>query len=166
MNYSNLTTSILALSLTSLAVASEDTVPEGLSSGDWSSIHEAYQAGRHAIQSQADGSFTAENPRQQWRTLFDGRGFLVSPQQGDWTWGMDLQSVGKTQVSGRPEVEATHNTLRYHWSEQVEEWFINDQRGLEQGWTISERNESALEREEPLLPVSYTHLTLPTTPYV
>ena len=51
---------------------------------------------------------------------------------------MDLQSVGKTPVSGRSEVEATHNTLRYHWSEQVEEWFINDQRGLEQGWTISE----------------------------
>ena len=64
---------------------------------------------------------------------------------------MDLQSVGEIQVSGRPEVEATHNTLRYHWSEQVEEWFINDQRGLEQGWTISERSESALKSQEPLL---------------
>ena len=79
MNCPNLTTTILALSLPSLAVASEDAVPEGLSSGDWSSIHEAYQAGRHAIKSQADGSFTAENPRQQWSTVFDRRGFLVSP---------------------------------------------------------------------------------------
>ena len=102
----------------------------------WSSIRQAYEAGKHAVHEEFDGTHAARNPGQQWRTEFDSRGFLVRPDHGQWTWGMDLQSVGGCPVSGSPEVGANGNTLRYRWNDQVEEWFVNDQRGLEQGWTI------------------------------
>src|SRR5690606_10088263 len=58
-------------------------VPDGLASSDWSSIREAYDAGRHAIQQQGDSTHTARNPGQQWTTDFDGRGFLIRPDHGE-----------------------------------------------------------------------------------
>ena len=59
------------------AAATGDSVPEGLSASDWSSIRAAYQAGRHAAFAVDDG-YQARNPGQRWRTSFDGR--------GGWIW--------------------------------------------------------------------------------
>ena len=60
------------------AVAGEDGVPEGLSASDWSSIRAAYEANRHAAFA-VEGGYQVWNPGQQWRTRFDGRGFVTTP---------------------------------------------------------------------------------------
>src|SRR5262245_55419782 len=59
--------------------------PEGLSASDWSSIRAAYEANRHAAFA-IEGGYQAPNPGQKWQTRFDGRGFVTTPDDGDWSW--------------------------------------------------------------------------------
>ena len=121
---------------------SPDQVPQGLAKSDWTSIRAAYEAGRHAFQPTATG-WQARNPGQQWTTQFDRRGFLASPRDGGWTWGLELLSYGFTGVErvihGVPAVQADGQRLTYQWDANVEEWFVNDPRGLEHGFTVKER---------------------------
>ena len=136
------------------ALTSLDQVPEGLAQTDWSSIRAAYEAGRHAFQPPATG-WQARNPGQQWTTTFDRRGFLTSPQDGGWQWGLELQSYGmgeqQTVITGTPAVQAAGQRLTYQWDANVQEWFINDQRGLEHGYTVHARPAAALD-SPPLNP--------------
>lgn len=123
----------------SAAAHPKEGIPSGLSESDWSSIRAAYEGERHAFRLQNDGTHRAWNPRQGWHTEFDGEGFLVRPREGSWVWGLELRSVGNELLADRPIIRASSGKLSYRWSERVEEWFINDKRGLEQGWTVRER---------------------------
>ena len=123
---------------------SVDQTPEGLNKSDWQSIRAAYEAGRHAFQP-VEGGWQARNPGQQWLTTFDQRGFIAEPQSGGWTWGLELQSYGfgeeQQSISGTPAVKAAGQRLSYQWDAQVVEWFVNDPRGLEHGFTVASRPE-------------------------
>ena len=138
--------SLLAAALSGLAFAATPTgpgaVPEGLASSDWSDIHAAYEAARHAPQRQDGGHLVARNPGQQWRTEFDGKGFTVTPDHGSWTWGLELTGYGDRKLPSA----ASFSQLRHEGGkitcqrdENLSEWFINDSRGLEQGWDIRRR---------------------------
>ncbi len=122
-------------------------VPKGVAASDWSSIRAAYEAGRHAFQPIESG-WQARNPGQQWTTKFDGRGFLAEPRDGAWQWGLELKSYGfgenQHAIDGTPAVKAEGQRLSYQWDATVQEWFVNDQRGLEHGFTISERPDAPL----------------------
>jgi len=104
------------------SLTSPDEVPEGLAKSDWSSIRAAYEAGRHAFQPNASG-WQARNPGQQWTTQFDKRGFLASPKDGGWQWGLELQSYGfaesQTAIAGTPAVQADGQRLSYQWDANV-----------------------------------------------
>jgi hypothetical protein len=71
-------------------LTSRDTLPQGLSATDWSSIREQMQVKRHAALL-VEGGHQARNPGQQWQTRFDGRGFTTRPDAGGWEWGLELQ---------------------------------------------------------------------------
>jgi trimeric autotransporter adhesin len=143
---------LLLAALSGLALAAEppavETPPKGLASSDWSSIRAAYEAGRHAIQRQENGTFTARNPGQQWHTEFDGKGFLTTPDHGQWTWGLELIGYGERTLlsahsgSGDKSVPAPYcevGKISCQRDAHLTEWFINDTRGLEQGWTIQSK---------------------------
>jgi hypothetical protein len=119
-----------------------DETPKGLAKSDWQSIRAAFEAGQHAFQP-IEGGWQARNPGQQWTTKFDLNGFLTTPEGGGWTWGLELQSYGfgetQTPVSGAPAVKAEGQRLSYQWDATVQEWFVNDQRGLEHGFIVSRR---------------------------
>jgi hypothetical protein len=122
---------------------SREQTPEGLSTSDWASIRAAYEAGRHAFMPIA-GGWQTRNPGQQWTTKFDERGFLATPREGDWTWGLELRSYGfgeqQTPVGARaPQMKAEGQRLTYQWDGTVQEWWVNDQRGLEHGYVIQQR---------------------------
>ena len=123
-------------------LTSPDQVPEGLAKSDWSSIRAAYEAGRHAFQPTPTG-WQARNPGQQWTTTFDRRGFVATPKAGGWAWGLELQGYGfgahQQTIAGTPAVQAEGSRLTYQWDHAVQEWFVNDQRGLEHGFTVSTR---------------------------
>jgi hypothetical protein len=132
---------------------STDRTPEGLQSSDWKSIRSAHEAWKHEFR-QIDGVWQAHNPGQQWTATFDGRGFLASPKSADWNWGLELRSFGhgsaQTDVKGEAEASASGKRLSYRWQGGLEEWFVNDSRGLEQGWTIASRSVGAPGPSEPL----------------
>ncbi len=123
-------------------LSSPDQTPEGLSKSDWSSIRSAYDAGRHAFQP-VDGGWQAHNPGQQWTTSFDRRGFVAEPEGGGWLWGLELKSYGfdaeQIAIGGTPEVKAEGQRFSYQWDGSMQEWFVNDKRGLEHGFTIGKR---------------------------
>ncbi|MCP5022813.1 MAG: hypothetical protein GY930_13700 [bacterium] len=121
---------------------SPQDVPAGLSAGDWDGIREAREADRHRVSTGLEGH-VAVNPGQNWRTKFDGQGFSVQPNGADWSWGLQLAAFGfsgsETPVSGKAQASADGNRLAYDWTSNVQEWYINDSRGLEHGYTIQER---------------------------
>ncbi len=117
-------------------------LPEGMSANDWSSIRAAYEAGRHcALPAQA--GFTAVNPGQGWQIEFDGRGFLVRPELPDWSWGLELRSYGfegfESEFSESLAIDADANRIAVDWDGHLEEWYINDGRGLEHGFNLNQR---------------------------
>ncbi len=120
----------------------EGGVPEGLAASEWSSIREAYEAARHAAFA-VDGGHRARNPGQQWATHFDGRGFTTTPDAGAWTWGLELQRCGfaggERTVTKPTAVRAEGQRVSYDWGDGLTEWYVNDGRGLEHGYTVRTR---------------------------
>ena len=120
-------------------------VPEGLAAGEWKALRAAHEAARHAVMVAADGTLSARNFGQQWRSTFDEHGFLITPDAGDWKWGMELRSYGFSgaeQALGPVDKAAiAHEQGRINRQRDpiLREWFVNDARGLEQGWTLTRR---------------------------
>jgi uncharacterized repeat protein (TIGR02543 family) len=116
--------------------ADPSKTPEGLSHSDWSGIRGAYERQRHAVVANSDGTHQARNPGQAWLTKFDGRGFIVTPDAGGWSWGLELAGYGEVT-----EVRQDGGKISYVRGGGLTEWFVNDARGLEQGWTLARRPE-------------------------
>ena len=125
----------------------EHAVPDGLSADDWSSIRAAYEAERHAIGATESGH-RARNEGQQSDLVFDGRGTEVRPDDGGWSWGLELSSYGWgdcEQLAVEPrEARLQGQRLAYEWDERLTEWYVNDPRGLEHGFTVHGRSASAV----------------------
>ncbi len=121
----------------------------GLGNSDWAQIQQAYERYRHAAVAEGAG-YEARNHAQQWLIAFDGRGFTARPDAGDWRWGLELVGYGlegaERAVDGRASVETEQNRVSYAWGATLEEWFVNDTRGLEHGFTLHRRPEGAGER--------------------
>lgn len=139
---------IFLLACSGLACAEDspalETPPKGLATSDWSGIRAAYEAERHAAHRQEDGTLTAPNPGQKWHTEFDGKGFTVSPDHGQWTWGLELTACGGQPIpSASSTITHEGGKISCQRDTHLTEWFINDSRGLEQGWTIQSKSAGA-----------------------
>ncbi len=136
-----------------LSAPEEGSVPEGLTAGEWTSIREAHEVGRHAAYP-VEGGYRARNPGQQWETHFDGRGFTTAPRAGGWTWGLELRSYGfsgaEREVESQARVRAEGSRVEYEWDGTLAEWYVNDRRGLEHGYTLRERPGAAARADGPL----------------
>jgi hypothetical protein len=117
-------------------------LPGGVTPSDWSSIRRAHDAVQHAAHATVDG-FAARNPGQGWLTTFDRRGFTVQPNDGAWTWGLQLERYGCTgneqEVCDLAAVTIDGPRVTYRWDDTLEEWWVNDIRGLEHGFTVMRR---------------------------
>src|SRR5690606_26792699 len=114
-------------------LTASERAPEGLAASDWAAIRAAHAAARHAVVRAPEGH-AARNPGQQWNTTFDARGFITEPDTGDWQWGLQLERYGfpgrEVAIAGPPAVTSAGSRLAYRWDARVEEWFVNDARGL------------------------------------
>lgn len=140
---SNHVSTLLALTaLMCLSQAEAGSLSKVLSASDWRGIRAGYDQHRHAAYP-VSGGHQARNPGQQWVTRFDGRGFEVTPAAGDWTWGLELRSYGRADgaraMAGPPRVTASGQRVSYQWDAALTEWYVNDARGLEHGFTLSQR---------------------------
>ena len=122
------------------------SLPQGISASDWTSIKQEYERHRHAIFQLADegqGNWQTRNPAQQLLVQFDGRGFVVSPESAAWRWGLELQGYGfpgsEQTVPKKANITTAVERLSYDWDKTLQEWYINDGRGLEHGFTLKKR---------------------------
>ena len=131
------------------SVASGPEIPAGLSSKDWRQIRSHLeQASYHVapVASSPDqlaaASFQANNRRHKMRTIFHPESVRVIPTDGAaWEWGLKLRAYGyegSTRAPRGAELAAAGNRIEYRRGDLVE-WYINDGRGLEQGFTLSEQ---------------------------
>lgn len=148
---------ILCLALPSLLLQVKFAQPptlEGLGVSDWAGIRAAYDEGRHRA-FEFDGCFRARNPGQQWVAEFDGRGVLVQPDHGEWSWGLQLRAYGyedaAQEVGVSAGASASGNRVTYDWNANVEEWYVNDTRGVEHGYTLQHRPPAGPDESSPLL---------------
>jgi hypothetical protein len=127
------------------AAADAASPPKGLSSSDWSSICAAYEAGRHRFFA-VEGGWTARTPAQGLSTTFDGRGFTTQPDADGWSWGLDLQGYGWGDTTPVTEPRGTSTDggrFSREWDNVLTEWYVNDSRGLEHGFTVASRPSGA-----------------------
>ena len=93
--------------------------------------------------------FQAPNRAQSFRTHFDENGIRLTPRNGGaWEWRLTLTEVGAPEdlrpVSAAERV-VDGNRIEYH-RDGVVEWYINDERGLEQGFTLAAAPEGVTDR--------------------
>jgi ELWxxDGT repeat protein len=81
-----------------------------------------------------EGTFAAENPGQEFGVTFQGDGAirLDSRRTAKWDWSMRTHG---TDESAWEPVSATRMQRRI--APGITEWYLNEARGLEQGYTIS-----------------------------
>ena len=125
-----------------VTAAGSDKVPTGLSTSDWKGIRAEYERNRHAAY-RVGSELHARNTGQQWLTCFDERGFVLQPHASGWKWGLSLESYGfaghERVLKAPAQVSNDKERITYRWDSTIEEWFVNDQRGLEHGFTLRQR---------------------------
>jgi len=100
------------------------------------------------------GKFEARNPRHSLHATFDAGGVHLGPlsaEKAGWHWGLRLESYGYERAMlapQEPEIVVSANRIEYRRGELVE-WYVNDETGLEQGFTLSDR--PGFSKEHPLL---------------
>ncbi len=138
---------------------------------DWPELRAARDDGRHRIKRVATG-YRAFNSEQRWNMRFDGQGFLVQPDGADWQWGLELTAYGfpgreHTVPTGSANTlaDVAGSRLEYAWDSGLTEWFVNDARGLEHGFTVHERPDGrqVLECGSPLPLSEAEGFTIPET---
>ena len=73
--------------------------------------------------------------------IFNESGVSVSPEaENSWSWHIALSGFGysgqASPITVKPQLSVDKNRVEYEYSPQLTEWYINDERGLEQGFTI------------------------------
>ncbi|MFO0701523.1 MAG: FG-GAP repeat protein [Nitrospira sp.] len=126
-----------------------DTIPASLSAEEWQHIHQAVEKATYEVREGARdpghaGVLEATNLRHKLRTEFLPEGVRIVPtgqHQPAWRWGMTLRAYGYEGHTVTAEVVqpiAEGNRVEYRRGALVE-WYVNEGRGLEQGFTLAER---------------------------
>ncbi|MBS1809845.1 MAG: hypothetical protein JST84_16910 [Acidobacteria bacterium] len=91
----------------------------------------------------AHNRWQALNSAQRWTAEFDGEGFEVKPEGASWRWGLELKSYGfsgqERLVQGKAAITTNVERLTYDWDDTLQEWYANENAGLEHGWTLRQR---------------------------
>src|SRR6185503_8844149 len=151
---------ILAVGVT-VAPAAPDSAPAagGAAPAGWqATVRQDLAAREYDVSWQAQttlegqaAAWQAPNRAHGFRTWFGDEGIRVIPRSEDapsWTWGLSLVGYGRGDalwpVDGAGPVPS-RNRVEYHRG-QVEEWYLNDPRGLEQGFELRSEPEEAARR--------------------
>jgi hypothetical protein len=84
-------------------------------------------------------AWLASNPAQGWQTAFGESGMQLS--SANWHFGLRLSAWGRDgalQSANEPTLAAKGEKVTYAWAASLTEWYINDWRGIEQGFELAE----------------------------
>jgi hypothetical protein len=126
---------ILPLAPAMAVAKSSPEIPPGLQA--------VYQQASHQIEVVNEKGkpiqWRAHNAANRLKLEFDGSGVVAHSQEGEWRLRMELTQLGSVEQLKpveRPKVTIEGNRLTYDRG-AVQEWYINDPRGLEQGFTLN-----------------------------
>jgi hypothetical protein len=129
----------------STPLGDREAVPEGLTKTEWGKIRASIERDRYRLhKDDRTGSYQALNYAHDLHATFARKGFEVSPrnEKKAWIWGLHLSRYGYGSdlhtVTGAKKIITKGNRIEYHRGDMVE-WYINDHRGLEQGFTLKAR---------------------------
>ncbi|MFI5316756.1 MAG: FG-GAP-like repeat-containing protein [Myxococcota bacterium] len=139
-------TSLCLLGSAALADPPAAPPPPGVSQGWLDAVRKDIAAREYHFTATGDGAFSAPNRAKDLRSRVAAAGVqVVSRTQGEQAFKLDLRLARLGRGESLREVPAGAAQLR---GERVEihrvglelvEWYANDERGLEQGWTIAAR---------------------------
>lgn len=146
--FSQARTAVLAASDDSQQVA---TLPEGVSPDWWSGVQEQIGQSEYQVTWQETtalpdiaAAYQAPNRVHNLRTYFTPAGIRVVPRTdatATWEWSLTLTGygfVGNVQTPEGATLMVNGNRVEYQRG-ALTEWYVNDERGLEQGFTLAER---------------------------
>jgi hypothetical protein len=134
----------------------EASLPPNASQDWWSKVQQDIQQQEYSVTWSdqtplpgVKGAWQAPNRAQGFRTYFTEKGIRLIPRTEEapsWTWGLELARWGregawKEASAAEPRAEANRVTLD---RPGITEWYLNDERGLEQGFTIPAAPDSKL----------------------
>lgn len=137
-----------------LAAGPSDTHPalDALQPEQRTGLLAALDEARHTARP-VDGAadhLVGRNLAQGWSLSFDARGLTVVPDAGAFTWGLELESFGvdgsTTVLSHGLDLAADGRRVERRWSADLVEWYLNDERGVEHGFTLTERPDGDADR--------------------
>src|SRR5262245_49921124 len=133
---------LLPVLMNAVVASDSSAIPKGVTDSDWKQIKTEYERHRHAAVPEGESALKARNFGQQMTARFDGRGFIVQPDSGTWTWGLELQRygfVGHERPAPRTKPPVANGNRIALERGPLEEWWVNDTRGLEHGFTLRKR---------------------------
>ena len=135
-----------------------------LSESEWYFIRDYIESTRYQISwDEFCSAFVAENPSNGLSLEFKEGETYVSPHDGDeWAWSLSPIKWGyeghMCGITHTPSTTAEKTMIRNTYNERFIEWYINDERGLKHGFTITAPPKSS-QHDVPLL----IEMTMDTT---
>ena len=138
---------ILSTGLAGAALPAASVGPQQASgpAGWWATVQEGIRRSEYHVTWQEQtylhgltAGYQAPNRAQDLRTYFTAEGIRVIPRgetEPSWELAMALADYGDGQ-----DVQVTANRVEYHYpsaGQRINAWYINDEAGLEQGFTIA-----------------------------
>ena len=131
-------------------------VPDGLSNGDWASIQAQVAAGKYRASKHQNDGFVSSNPAHGWQIRYAADGTTtLRPRDREakaYYLGLKLSALGfaARQTLDRPQqITADDFTVTYQWTDDLREWWVNTDTGLEQ-WFELEHRPSGVKSGQPL----------------
>jgi hypothetical protein len=130
------------------STSADSALPNGVSSDWWTTAQENIRQSEyhitwqdHTALADLSAAYQAPNRAHNLRTYFTPDGIRVIPRSAaapDWEWGLTLTGYG-TVDHLRPvspaALSVSDDRIEYHRGD-LTEWYVNNQSGLEQGFTL------------------------------
>ena len=123
-------------------------LPVGVNGSWWGTLQEDIRKSEYDVTWQENtkladikASYQAPNRAHNLRTYFTPEGVRVIPRTSknpEWFWGLSLTGygfIGDIQPVDQARLSVVENRVDY-FREGLTEWYVNDERGLEQGFTL------------------------------
>ena len=142
----------------SLAAAAEQNPPPDVPAHWWGAVQKDIALSEYHVTWQektilqdVSAAYQAPNRAQDLRTYFTPEGPRVvrrTETEPAWVWGLELLDAPAVV-----EMNTNGNRIEHKRGDGLTEWYVNDPRGLEQGFTISEPQRHQDTEKDPVVPL-------------
>ncbi|MFG0318391.1 MAG: integrin alpha [Planctomycetota bacterium JB042] len=136
---------LLVVALGSLPAEAGPPAPPADPSSEWlDAVQDDIRRAEYDVTSAGERAHRATNRAQRFDVRFSADGLRIAPGPGsdrDFEWRLSLRGLGRgdaLETVSSPELAVEGNRVEYRRGDVVE-WYVNDARGVEQGFTLSRR---------------------------